>query len=463
MVQSDSGREQWGSKIGFILAAAGSAVGLGNIWAFPYVVGSNGGAAFIFVYLICVAIIGLPLLLSEVLLGRTTQRNPVGTFKALSKSPFWKAVGGMGVVAGFVIASFYVVVSGWAIGYIYESFSGVFFDFSTAKDAIKHYSELTTSPIWTLGMVAILMFITTSIVLYGVQKGIEKGSKILMPLLFILLIGVMLRGLTLEGSSAGLSFLFDPDWSKITGSTVLVALGQAFFTLSLGMGAMMTYGSYMSKKENAVTSSLQIVIIDTSIAIIAGIAIFTAVFAIGLDPSEGVGLIFHTLPMVFAKMTGGYFISIIFFILLSIAAITSVISLLEVVTAYFVDERKWSRKKAVLIIGFLLLLASVPSALSFNLMSDILFFGMTFFDLMFYITFNFMLPTGGLLITIFIGWIWGLDNAERELKLGAEKLFDRSYWQIAVWKLAVKYIAPVLIFIVLLNSLGLLDNILSIF
>lgn len=456
-------RENFSSKLGFILAAAGSAVGLGNIWAFPYVVGSNGGAAFIIVYLLCVSIIGLPVLLAEILLGRTAQKNPVGTFKALSNSKFWHAVGGMGIIAGFVILSFYAVVAGWSLGYIWEAMSGVFFEFNSPEAAIQHFNNLTGSPLWIVGMLALFIILTMIIVIYGVQKGIEKGSKIMMPLLFILLIGVMFRGLTLEGSSAGLSFLFNPDWSKITGHTVLIALGQAFFTLSLGMGAMLTYGSYMSKKDNAVSAATDIVIIDTSIALIAGIAIFTAVFAIGLNPSEGVGLIFHTLPIVFSKMTGGYVVSIVFFILLFIAALTSAISLLEVVTSYFVDELNWTRKKAVIIMGIFAFILGIPSALSFNLLSDFLIFGMNVFDLAFFITFNILLPLGGLLISVFVAWIWGLDKAVKELKSGAEILFERSFWQISFWKFFLKYFAPVLIFFVLLNSLGLLDLFLNLF
>ncbi|MCF8261215.1 MAG: sodium-dependent transporter [Melioribacteraceae bacterium] len=463
MQPTEQNREQWGSKLGFILAAAGSAVGLGNIWAFPYVVGSNGGAAFIVVYLLCVAIIGLPVLLAEILLGRTAQRNPVGTFKALSNSKGWHVVGGMGVVAGFVILSFYAVVAGWALGYIFEAIRGVFFDFQTPQDAINHFNSLTGDPVWILGMLLFFMILTMVIVVSGVQKGIEKGSKIMMPLLFILLIGVMIRGVTLEGSSAGLSFLFNPDWSKISGTTVLVALGQAFFTLSLGMGAMMTYGSYMSKKDNVVTSTFQIVTIDTSIALIAGTAIFTAVFAIGLNPSEGVGLIFHTLPIVFSKMTGGYIIAVVFFTLLFIAALTSAISLMEVVTAYFVDEKKWKRKKAVYLLGSLAILAGVPSALSFNWLSEFLIFGMNFFDLMFYITFNIMLPLGGFLIAIFVAWVWGLDKAVVELKKGAEAIFENTPWQISLWKIFLKYFSSVLIFLVLLNSLGLLDPLINLF
>ncbi len=409
-------RENFGSKLGFILAAAGSAVGLGNIWAFPYIVGSNGGAAFIVIYLLCVAIIGLPVLLAEILLGRTTQKNPVGTFQALSNSKFWHSVGAMGVLAGFIILSFYAVVAGWSFGYIFEAIRGSFFNFENAQSAIDHFNSLTHSPIWIVGMLALFMILTMSIVAFGIKQGIEKSSKVMMPLLFILLIGVMLRGLTLDGSSIGLKFLFNPDWSVISGNTIIIALGQAFFTLSLGMGAMMTYGSYMSKKDNAVTASVQIVILDTSIALIAGVAIFTAVFALGLDPAEGVGLIFHTLPIVFSKMTGGYFVSIIFFILLFIAALTSAISLLEVVTSYFVDEKKWNRKKAVFVLGGIAFILGIPSALSFNVLADVKFFGMNIFDLVFYLTFNIMLPLGGLLMAIFVAWIWGFDKALPELK-----------------------------------------------
>ena len=403
------------------------------------------------------------MLLAEVLIGRTAQKNPVGTFKALSNSGFWHSVGGMGIVAGFVILSFYAVVAGWSFGYIFEAVSGSFLNFNEPQLAIDHFNNLTGSPLWIVGMLALFMILTMTIVIFGVQKGIENGSKILMPLLFILLIGVMIRGLTLDGSYDGLVFLFDPDWSKISGTTVLVALGQAFFTLSLGMGAMLTYGSYMSKSENAVTSSFQIVILDTSIALIAGVAIFTSVFAIGLDPAEGVGLIFHTLPIVFSKMTGGYIFSIIFFILLFIAALTSAISLLEVVTSYFVDEKNWDRKKAVLILGTIAFIFGIPSALSFNLMSDFTIFGLNVFDLAFYITFNIMLPLGGFLIAVFVAWVWGFDKALKELKLGAEKLFEKSFWQISLWKIFLRYFAPVLIFIVLLNSLGLLDFIINFF
>lgn len=456
-------REKWGSKVGFILAAAGSAIGLGNIWKFPYITGQNGGAAFIIIYLLCVAMIGLPVIIAEILMGRTTLRNPVGAFKSLTRSKFWPLVGAMGVVAGFTILSFYAVVAGWSVGYIYEALIGNFSNFNTPDLAGEHFISLTSNIYWGIGVLAIFMLLTMIFVYAGVQKGIERGSKIMMPLLFILLIVVMIRGITLEGSSAGLSFLFNPDWSKVSGGTVLEALGQAFFTLSLGMGAMLTYGSYMSEKDSIPSSSLQIVFLDTIIAIIAGIAIFSAVFATNQDVAAGPGLIFQTLPIVFTKMPGGYIIAIIFFILLTIAALTSAISLLEVVTAYFIDERKWKRHNAVLVFGTLAFIIGIPSALSFNILSDSTLLGLSFFGLAEYVSSNIMLPLGGLLISIFVGYVWGMDKAVVELKKGAEKLFEKSKWRMDVWKILIMYFAPILIFLVLLNSLGILQKIIGLF
>jgi neurotransmitter:Na+ symporter, NSS family len=450
-------REQWNSKIGFILAAAGSAIGLGNIWKFPYIAGEYGGASFIFIYLICIAIIGLPVLIAEILLGRTTHRNPVGAFKTLSKSKFWIGVGGMGVVSGFLILSFYAVIAGWAIGYILEAVVGNFAQFNTGLLAAEHFDNLVTDVPWIVGYFSLFMIITMLFVYLGIQKGIERGSKIMMPILLVLLVILMIRGITLEGADKGMEFLLYPDWSKINAQAILVALGHAFFTLSLGMGAMLTYGSYMSKKDSVPSAALQIIILDTVIALIAGVAIFTSVFAVGLDPSAGPGLIFHTIPAVFAKMPGGFFFSILFFILLSIAALTSAISLLEVVVAYFVDELGWNRKKATIIMGFVVFLLGLPSALSFNILSDYTLFGKNFFDLVDFLASNIFLPLGGFLIAIFVGYAWGFDQVLSNLKEGAESLFDNHPYIISIWKFFLKYLSPILIFIVLLHSLGILD------
>ncbi|MBM4171386.1 MAG: sodium-dependent transporter [Ignavibacteria bacterium] len=453
---SGSNREQWGSKAGFILAATGSAVGLGNIWRFPYLAGENGGAAFIFVYIFCVVLIGIPVLIAEILIGRTTQKNPVGSFRTLHKSKFWRGIGGMGVVAGFVILSFYAVVAGWTLGYIFEAVTGNLLNYDIAEEASSHFVELTASPFWNVGLLALVMILTMAIVYFGVQKGIERGSKIMMPLLFVLLIGLMFYGLTMEGSAQGLTYLFNPDWSKINTNVILAGLGQAFFSMSLGMGAMLTYGSYMSRKENVPTSAVWIAVLDTSVALIAGICIFSVVFATGQNPDVGPSLIFRTLPVVFTKMPGGYLFAILFFVALSLAAITSTVSLLEVTTAYFVDEKKWPRKKAVLIIGTITLLLGVPSALSFSPNTSVDVFGFTFFGITEFISSNLMLPIGGFFIAIFVGWIWGFDKVTEYVKEGSEKLFERFPWMIKGWKIVLRFIAPILIIIVLLSSLGII-------
>lgn len=448
-------RENWGSKFGFILAAAGSAIGLGNIWKFPYIAGENGGAAFIFIYLICIAIIGFPVLIAEILIGRTGQKDPVGSFKKLSNSKFWTAAGAMGVAAGFIILSYYGVISGWSFGYIVEAAMDNFGTFAHADHSNTHFGELIGNPYWTIGFHALFMVTVVLIVFAGVQKGIERGSKILMPLLLVILIILMIRGLTLDGAEKGVEFLLNPDWSKVNGDTVLTALGHAFFTLSLGMGAMMTYGSYMSKKDSIFNSALEIIILDTAIALIAGIAIFTSVFAIGQNPSEGPGLIFQTLPVVFAKMPGGYFFGILFFLLLTIAALTSAISLLEVVVSYFVDEKNWPRHKAAVAFGIIIFIIGLPSAMSFNLMGDFKMFRLSVFDFADYITSNLMLPLGGLLIALFVGWAWGFDKVMENVKEGAESLYNKAPWVFSFWKFFLKYLSPVLIFLVLLHSIGL--------
>ena len=456
-------RENWGSKTGFILAAAGSAIGLGNIWKFPYIAGENGGASFIIVYLVCIAIIGLPVLIAEILIGRTTQRDPVGAFRKLSNSKFWAGVGGMGIVGGFLILSFYAVIAGWSLGYIVEALKGSFFNFTEPTSSANYFGNLVGDIYWILGYFILFMLITVVIVWSGIQKGIERGSKIMMPILLILLLVLMIRGLTLEGAENGMKFLWDPDWSKINPQSVLIALGHAFFTLSLGMGAMLTYGSYMSKKTNVPTSALQIVILDTVIALIAGIAIFTSVFAVGLDPAAGPGLIFHTLPSVFIKMPGGYIFSILFFVLLSIAALTSSISLLQVVVSYFTDERGWPRHKAVIILASFITLLGIPSALSFNVLADFKIFDKNFFDIIDFIASNVLLPLGGLLISIFVAWVWGFDKALVNLREGAENLFDNNPLVIKFWQIFLRYFAPILIFLVLLHSIGILDKILNMF
>lgn len=450
-------REKWGSKIGFILAAAGSAVGLGNIWKFPYLAGENGGAAFILIYLFSVIVIGLPLIYAEIVIGRTTNRNPVGAFVSLSKNhPFWRLLGFLGVIAGFAILSYYSVVAGWTIGYIIEAIKGTFYSFSSPTDAANHFNTLIGNSYWNVSYFILIMILTMSFVYFGVQKGIELGSKIMMPLLFIILLVLVVRSLTIENSNLGLSFLIKLNWSAVRPETFLLALGQAFFSLSLGMGAMLTYGSYMDKKDSIISSGFSVVTLDISVAILAAFAIFPALFAVGMEPNAGPGLVFHTLPIVFAKMQGGYFFAILFFILLALAALTSTISLLEVITAYFVDEKGWSRKKAVIVFGSFTILLGIPSALSFNVLSNLTINSLNFFDLIDFISSNIFLPIGGLLISIFVGYFWGKEKSIANLKQGSESFFDKFYWFGNIWFFFIRFVSPILIFLVFLRSLGII-------
>lgn len=355
------------------------------------------------------------------------------------------------------------MVAGWSFGYIIEAVKATVFNFSIPEEEAKQFNLLISDVSWVIIMFGIFMILTMAVVYFGVQKGIERGSKIMMPAIFILLLIVMIKGITMEGSSAGLDFLLKPDWSKITANIFLLVPGQAFFTLSLGMGALLTYGSYMSEKNNIHSSPLYIVVLDTLVAVIAGVAIFIAVFSTGLNPSEGTGLIFHTLPIMFSIMAGGYLFSIIFFILLSIAALTSTISFLEVNTAYFADELKWKRHSAVVVFGLITIAFGIPIALSFNMLSSFTVFGLTFFGLFEYLTANIMLPLGGLLLAIFISYIWGFNPAIVDLKKGTESLFEKSGWIIFTWKILLKYISPILILLVLLQSFGLLYKIAGLF
>ncbi len=447
-------REHWGSGLGFVLAAAGSAIGLGNIWKFPYITGENGGAAFILVYLISILIVGIPVLIAEILIGRTSQKNPVGAFALLSeKNRFWTAVGYVGVVTGFFILSYYNVVAGWSLGYVVEGLKGSIATFTSADISGQFFTQHIGNPVWILGWQALFAILTVAVVYFGVNKGIEKFSRILMPLFFLILILLVFWGISLKGSSKGLEFLFRPDFELITPNAVLIALGHAFFTLSLGMGAMMTYGSYLGKKENIVKNGVIIAFLDTLIAILAGVAIFTAVFSMGFEPDAGPGLAFQVLPAVFARMPGGTVFAVLFFALLAIAALTSAISLLEVITSYFVDEKDFDRRKVAIYAGLVTFLFGIPSALSFGSWSDFTLGGLNFFDLLDYLSANILLPLGGMLIAIFTGWKLGGKRAIAYLREGAEQYSDTF---MAVWMIFIRYVSPVAIIIVLLSKLGII-------
>lgn len=441
-------RCSWKSSLGFLLAATGSAVGLGNIWRFPYVVGTNGGAAFMIIYLLLVAIIGLPLLLAELTVGRSTGQSPVSAFKKLAPGTKWWFCGLIFVITGFVILSFYSVVAGWALSYFFKTIRGVFAsepDF--AEIFVNHITGSTSPLIWHF----VFMLLTIGIICAGVVKGIERSVRIMMPVLSLLLIVLVVRALTLPGAGAGLTFYLKPDFSEITPQTLLSAIGQAFYTLSLGMGVMITYASYLDKKSTIPDKAIGIIGIDTLIALIAGFIIFPAVFALGLDPSAGAGLAFKTLPAVFAQIPGGIFFGAVFFLLLSIAALTSALSLLEVVVSWLIDEHKWSRIKASLLMGLLIFLLGIPASLSFGAWSGFTIAGMNFFDFLDFLQESILLPLGGLLIAIFVGYVWKAHKSREEANNPACR-FRIGKW----YDFSIRFILPVAIAIVMV--FGLIDR-----
>lgn len=416
-------REHWGSRIGFILAAAGSAVGLGNIWKYPHMAGENGGAAFTLVYLLCILVVGLPILLAELAIGRLTQLNPVGAFRNLSKSERWKWVGFLGVAAAFIILAFYSVVGGWTIKYTFLALFNAFADLTPGSGvAADMYNGFIAKPFEPILWHLLFMILCIMIIARGIKSGIERWSKILMPVLLAILVVLVIRGVTLEGSMEGMRFLFQPKWSDLDASGVVAALGHSFFTISLGMGAMITYGSYLESESDLFKSGLAIIVLDTVIALMAGIAIFTAVFAFGQNPAEGEGLIFVVLPTLFPQIPGGGFFGFLFFILLFLAALTSAVSILEVVTAYFIDEKGWGRHKATYVFGGIITVVGVVASLSlsgYNILSPL--GDITFFGLLNTLSYKYMLPIGGFLIALFVVVRWGVPKFVEEIKSGTTR------------------------------------------
>jgi len=445
---SENGRGQWQTRAGFIAAAAGSAIGLGNIWRFPFITGRYGGGAFVLIYILLLIFIGYPVMNSELLLGRKTEKNPVGTFRALAPGTPWVIVGFMGVLAGFIILSYYSVVAGWALSYIFKS--GAYM--AAGSDAANIFVSSISSPFGGIFWHTLFMLFCIGIVYGGVENGIERWSKILMPALLVLLIILIIRSVTLPGAGEGLSFYLKPDFSKFSGEGFLAALGQVFFTLSLGMGCMITYGSYLKKNEDLPLNAKYVVTFDTIIALLAGFVIFPAVFAFGLEPAAGPGLTFITLPAVFSQMgAAGHIFGTMFFALLTIAALTSAISLLEVVAAYFIDEIKWNRKKATIWMGIAIWFLGIFPSLGYSTLSHVkLIKGFDILDSFDFFANNVLLPLGGMLIAIFIGWFWGTDKALEEANTGASTKLGSSY------SFLIKYVVPIAVFIVFLNSVGLL-------
>ncbi len=441
-------RDGFTNRFGIIAAAAGSAVGLGNIWRFPYVLGENGGGAFLLIYLLFILILGIPMMVTEMTLGRIAGRNTFGTFKFLAPGSRWYLVGSMGIAAAFIILSFYSAVAGWTLEYTYQAVANGFAGKSPAE-INEMFTGFLSNDFRTVFWMVIFLLMTAAIVVSGIEKGIEKYSKILMPILLVIVLILDIRAVTLPGAYSGLDFLFRPDFSKINGETFLKALGQAFFSLSLGMGAIITYGSYIRKGENIVSSSVWVALSDTLVAVLAGVAIFPAVFAFNLEPNAGPGLVFQTLPNIFLQMSGGYVFSILFFVILLIAALTSSVSLLEVVVAYFTEELKITRRKATLL-GILTAIGlGTLCSLSTGALSELKVLGKTVFDLLDFTASNIMLPLGGLLITLFAGWVLKRKTLQMDINQDRERhLFFKFYI------LIIRFVAPVAIAFVFLNSLG---------
>jgi NSS family neurotransmitter:Na+ symporter len=452
-----STHEQWSGSPAFILAAAGSAVGLGNIWKFPYITGENGGGAFVLVYLLCIALIGAPIMMAEILLGRRAQRNPINALGFLAAeanvSQSWRLLGWLGVLTGFLILSFYSVVAGWALAYVLKAAAGGFAGIGPEESADR-FGRLLGNPWQLLGWHTLFMLLCYGFVAKGVRRGIEVAVRWMMPLLFLLLVVLVLYAAWLGQFGEGLAFMFRADFGALTREAVLIALGHAFFTLSLGMGAIMAYGSYLPPQVSIARTTLVIVLADTTVALLAGLAIFPIVFATGLEPQAGPGLMFQTLPYVFGHMPAGSVFAFLFFLLVVFAALTSGISLLEPATAYLVQRLGWARAKAAALLTAGIWLLGLLSVLSFNAWSDVHPLGvgplrdMTFFDLLDGLTTNFLLPLGGMGIAIFAGWRMSRSATMQELRFGPVAH--------AVWRFVVRYISPVLVALVLLNGIGVL-------
>jgi len=444
-------RDTWGSKAAFILAAAGSAVGLGNIWGFPTVAGQNGGAAFLLIYLGAVAFIGAPVMLAELIIGRRTQRNPVGAFRELAPRTAWVAVGGLGVFTGIMILSFYSVIAGWTLAYIFKTLAGTF---RAGVDTEPIFTDLAGGALPAISWHLLFMILTIYVVLGGVRDGIERWTKVLMPVLFLLLVLLAFRAVTLSGAADGLSFYLKPDFGKVTGGVILAAIGQAFFSLSLGMGAMITYGSYVSKKDDLVTSAGWVTFADTAIAILAGLIIFPTLFHAGLEPGAGgPGMVFVVLTSLLSSIPpapyGGVIFGAGFFMLLGIAALTSSVSLLEVVTSWAVDERGMSRRKAAILLGAVAFLIGIPSALAGGAVSwltDLPVIGMDFLSFMFMLFGQYSLVIGALLISLFVGWVWGVKAAGEEVRQT-----DGRFLLGRTWAFLIRFVAPAAIVAILVK------------
>ena len=449
----ESPHGEWSSGLFFVLAATGSAVGLGNLWRFPYLVGENGGAAFVILYLLCILLIGLPIMVAEITLGRRGKKSPINALRTVARdegrSRHWHLLGWLGVAAGFLILSFYSVVGGWSLYYTAQAVTGSFLGIGS-DEAGALFEGLVASPWAMLLWHTLFMVLLFGIVSAGVRRGLQRAVTVLMPLLFVLLVLLVGYGMAASGAFIdAMAFLFQPDFSAVEGGTVLAALGQAFFTLSLGMGAIMVYGAYLNRSESIPRSSGWIVGMDTLTALLAGLAIFPVVFAVGMEPEAGPGLVFVTLPIVFGEIAFGYLLGVIFFLLLSVAAITSGMSLLEPATSYL-TEQGGNRFKAAGIITVAIWVVGIACGLSLNVWSGFeLLPGMNIFDSLEFLSTQIMLPLGGLLMALFVGWKMRITSVAGELDA------DRNGPIFRTWYVLVRFVAPALVVLVFLDAMGL--------
>ncbi len=450
---NNDNRDSFATTFGIICAATGSAIGLGNIWRFPYIAGESGGGAFLLIYFGFILVLGIPVMMSEFIIGRRGKRNAFGSFKALAPGKPWPLIGLMGIVAAFVILAFYSTIAAWTLEYIIKAFAGSFAGKSPA-DLNNMFVNFQSSIIRPVILQLVFIGLTAGIIVAGIKDGIEKYTKILMPFLLLLLVILSIRSITLPGASEGLKFLFYPDFSQINATVILNALGQAAFSLSIGMGALITYGSYIPGRSNLTNISVEVSLADTFIALLAGIAIFPAVFAMNVSPEGGPGLIFMVLPNVFMEIPGGYYFGILFFILLAIAALTSSISILEVVVAFCVEEFKIHRKISTLIASIAAAFVGILCTLSWSSFKNVTFFEMTIFDALDYTASNILLPIGALFIVLFVGWQLKKSQVKDELSNGGF-LKLRFY---NIFNFVIKFIAPIAIAIIFLYGIGIIKT-----
>ncbi|NND65579.1 MAG: sodium-dependent transporter [Gammaproteobacteria bacterium] len=443
----------WSSRWAFILAVTGSAVGLGNIWKFPYIAGENGGGAFVLVYLLCVFAIGLPIMMSEILLGRRGRRNPITTMALIGEeeagTPAWQYAGMIGVLAGALILSFYSVIAGWSLAYVFKMASGAFNNVS-ASGAGDIFNDLKADWEVLVAWHTAFMALTVGVVARGVERGLEAAVRILMPVLVLLLIGLAFYSADVGNFGAAAKFLFNFDFSRLTLEGVLIALGHAFFTLSIGMGAIMAYGAYLPAQTSIAKTSVAVVIADTFIALLAGMVIFPLVFGFDLDPGSGPGLIFQTLPIAFGQMPGGLIFGTLFFLLLTFAAWTSSISLMEPAVAWVIEKYDQTRSAAAFWIGLVIWYVGLGAVFSFNLWKDKTAWKGTVFDNLDHVASNLMLPIGGLVITLFAGWVMSPNATSLELNMASRTGYR-------VWRFAARYVAPIGVLFILLKSNGWLE------